>query len=158
MKTVFMNISVRPAVPSDLSRLRVILFDAWQEELPETEERFAEILSETRSRGHHVIVAAEESDRAPLGVCICEIQTKLSGARKAHVQSLAVDTAHRGRGVGTALLDECLRVATRANCKRLCVCPMDDKVEQFYRGFGFAERRWSGSQWAMPVPCVSRPG
>lgn len=58
------------------------------------------------------------------------------------IDSIAVDEAHRGRGIGRRLLDECKKLARRRGCcgLELQVNAQNARAMKLYRAYGFAEK------------------
>jgi ribosomal-protein-alanine N-acetyltransferase len=63
------------------------------------------------------------------------------GADAAHVDELVVDQAHRGRGVGSALLREFLDRMRARSCAEVSVgvMPGNRDAQRLYREIGFTE-------------------
>lgn len=93
----------------------------------------------------HLLVA--ESGRAIVGFVSIEIVTKLhpdeEQAPYAYVSDLVVLPQHRGRGVGTALLERAEVCARNAGVSvlRIAVFVKNQEAARLYRRFGFADYR-----------------
>ena len=59
-----------------------------------------------------------------------------------YIDSIAVDEAHRGRGVGRRLLDECKAIARQRGCcgLELQVNALNARAMKLYREYGFSEK------------------
>lgn len=95
-------------------------------------------------RGGHALVWEENG--AVAGVVIYrERQTggPVKMERKTfYIDSIAVDEAHRGRGVGRRLLDECKAIARQWGCcgLELQVNALNARAMKLYREYGFSEK------------------
>lgn len=156
--------TVRPMIASDLSAVSIILRDAWGDRLPETESRFQSVLDEMGAKSHFPSVATlttrggarpsnDPSDPSSpregteiAGVCVCEIQTKLTGEKHGHIHTMAVHERHRGMGVGTTMVKRCVEFAKARGATCIRVCPWNDSVAKFYEKCGFEEIKWKGTQ------------
>lgn len=59
-----------------------------------------------------------------------------------YIDSIAVDEAHRGRGIGHRLLDECRAIARQRGCcgLELQVNAANARAMKLYREYGFGEK------------------
>ena len=59
-----------------------------------------------------------------------------------YIDSIAVDEAHRGRGIGRRLLDECRAIAQKRGCcgLELQVNAANIRAMKLYREYGFGEK------------------
>lgn len=59
-----------------------------------------------------------------------------------YIDSIAVDEAHRGRGIGRRLLDECKAIARKRGCcgLELQVNALNARAMKLYREYGFGEK------------------
>ncbi|WP_419503215.1 GNAT family N-acetyltransferase [Candidatus Allofournierella excrementavium] len=59
-----------------------------------------------------------------------------------YIDSIAVDEAHRGRGIGRRLLDECKAIARNRGCcgLELQVNAANARAMKLYREYGFGEK------------------
>lgn len=59
-----------------------------------------------------------------------------------YIDSIAVDEAHRGRGIGHRLLDECRAIARQRGCcgLELQVNALNARAMKLYREYGFGEK------------------
>lgn len=59
-----------------------------------------------------------------------------------YIDSIAVDEAHRGRGIGCRLLDECKAIARNRGCccLELQVNAANARAMKLYREYGFGEK------------------
>ena len=100
-------------------------------------------LAEVGTR-HYLI--AEESGTDPAhpdreGPRIIGYAGLLAGLGEAEVQTIAVDPAREGGGLGTALLTELLREAARRQCDDVVLEVRADnpRAQKLYRRFGFVQ-------------------
>ncbi|MBN1614522.1 MAG: GNAT family N-acetyltransferase [Deltaproteobacteria bacterium] len=91
---------------------------------------------------------AQDDDRT-IGYCIATVDGSAG-----EVDSLFVDAACRGRGIGEALMSRALERLEAQNCEtvRVSIAEGNEDALGFYRRFGFAERltvmqRRQGKVW-----------
>ncbi|MBP7149524.1 MAG: GNAT family N-acetyltransferase [Acidobacteria bacterium] len=118
------RLALRRAVAADVPRLARLLAELGAEGSPDdlatNEPRyrsaFAEIDADARQ---HLVVA--ELDGRIVGTLVLIIIPNLTfaGRRVAQVENVVVDPAHRGEGIGTALLLWAMGEARRQGCYRL---------------------------------------
>jgi GNAT superfamily N-acetyltransferase len=58
------------------------------------------------------------------GAIVAALRTRIA-ASLAHVEALYVDPAHRGRGIGRALLERCEQIANYYNCHKVSAAVFD---------------------------------
>ncbi len=89
--------------------------------------------------GMHLLVA--ELAGAVVGTVTLVVVPNLTHFAKpwAQVENMVVDEELRGRGLGRALLDRCIGLATEAGCYKVQLQSANQRLEahQFYQGFGF---------------------
>lgn len=93
------------------------------------------------------------AEGAPVGAAVCvEGFSTFAGRPLVNVHDLVVDAAHRGRGIGTALLTEVERRArARGACRiTLEVNAANEGAQRLYRRLGFGP-------WEAPTLFVARP-
>ena len=97
-----------------------------------------ELLAKNRERDLRVELAVDPAAGAPVGYCVA------SGAAGGHgeVESIFVDAAYRGRGIGGALLDRAAAWMDELGTieQALSVFAANDRVLPFYARHGFAPR------------------
>ena len=88
-----------------------------------------------QGRGRHY-VAAEEGNKL-----VGYAGMMLPGGRQAEVLTLAVSTAHWGRGIGSTLLTDLLDEAGRHDCTEVILEVRADnpRAQNLYRRFGFSD-------------------
>jgi GNAT superfamily N-acetyltransferase len=90
-------------------------------------------------------------DPDPIGIAVLAYTWTLEhGGRVAWLDELFVDAAHRGRGVGLAMLRRALEVAAAAGCRAvdLEVDADHERAEHLYEREGFrllSRHRWAKS-------------
>lgn len=154
---------IRPATRADLPLLRRMLWAAafWQEP---SEANYAEgdlerhglaFLLEEWGRPGDTGVIAESEAGEPLGVAWYRFWTEerhFYGYVSPEIPELGIAvTGHaRGRGIGTRLMDELLRVAERSgqSAVSLSVVP-ENPALRLYERFGFRKVGQSGDAWVM---------
>ena len=137
---------VRPAMPGDAADLTAILREAAQERwsiVTQPEEVPTIEAEETRIAGRSLqggaVLVAERTDRV-VGFCDVVRPRRRAAAHVADV-GLTVAAAHRGKGVGHALLLEAERWAQRAGVERLTmgVLAHNERARRLYASLGYVE-------------------
>ena len=84
-----------------------------------------------------LIAYVAESDGKKVGYCVATVD---GGAGE--IDSLFVDEAYRGKGVGKELTSLALKWLDKQNCEtiRVSIAQGNENAFGFYRHFGFAER------------------
>jgi ribosomal protein S18 acetylase RimI-like enzyme len=85
----------------------------------------------------HLVIA--ETDGLPIGYALCGLFQPCFGARSFDMQHLFAETAFRGRGVGTSLVEACKLKAKEMSCAYLTVSthPNNQAAASFYETKGF---------------------
>ncbi|RUP47769.1 acetyltransferase, GNAT family [Jimgerdemannia flammicorona] len=101
-------------------------------------------LSRVISSPHNYVFVAEASaDSDILGTLTLTTAPTITGVR-AHIEDVVVDSAARGRGVGSALIMEAVRIANshelRAMSVDLTSRPERVEANQLYQKLGFQKR------------------
>jgi len=123
-------------------------------------EDYSPSLADAESRARHtdVLVAVDEQDRLMGAVALVlnggPYAELASADDEAEFRMLAVASQARGRGVGTALIRECLARARSAGKKRMVISTGDNMTaaHRRYEALGFSrspDRDWS------PLPGVT---
>jgi [ribosomal protein S18]-alanine N-acetyltransferase len=127
------TVHLRPMVSGDLAavlELERAIFpdDAWSPGM------FGEELA-LEGKGRHYVAAEEEKKLVGYAGMM------LPGGRQAEVLTLAVEEAHWGRGIGSALLTDLLGEAGRAGCTEVFLEVRADnpRAQNLYRRYGFGE-------------------
>jgi RimJ/RimL family protein N-acetyltransferase len=136
---------VRPAAPRDASSF----LELWRAVV--AEKRYVRTERVTSSAGHYRrrFRRSWTSDEAELVAVLGDrvighlnVSREESPATR-HVASLGMSVApdHRGQGVGTELMNECIRWARAVGVEKLAlsVYPDNDRALALYRRFGFQE-------------------
>ena len=128
-----MSVRLRPMGPADVEavlELERTLFpdDAWSPGMFESELAL-------EGHGRHY-VAAEEGSKL-----VGYAGMMLPGGRQAEVLTLAVDSGHWGRGIGSALLTDLLEEAGRRDCTEVFLEVRADnpRAQDLYRRYGFTD-------------------
>jgi len=102
-----------------------------------------------------LLLVARDDDGAVVGMVslLFSVSTAL-GAPAAVLEDLVVDPAHRGRGVGGALLDAALAAAIDRDCARVTLLTDADNTggQALYAGRGFARSSMMAMRLALPPP------
>jgi ribosomal protein S18 acetylase RimI-like enzyme len=135
-----MDLRIRDAVPGDEASIVALIQElgaASDYESPIREEHAAAYLA---SPGCGVLLAEEEGEA--LGLLSYSIRFDLfHAANSCLIDELVVGQAHRGRGVGSALIQEVIRRATSAGCIEVSVTTMPDNeaAQALYRSHGLVD-------------------
>ena len=121
------RVSVRRAVPSDLDGIRAVEDASFAN--PWNAEAFAEAMA---APGRDVLVAVAGSEVAGYAVVT-------AGEGEAELANLAVGAAHRGAGVGEALLARAVDVARGRGARRVLLAVRGSNLVamRLYERFGF---------------------
>jgi ribosomal protein S18 acetylase RimI-like enzyme len=104
-------------------------------------KHFSEFTFEKRMEGlnkrDRLIAYVAQDNNENVGYCIATVDG-LNG----EVDSLFVEAAYRGRGVGEELMSLALKWLKEQKCEtvRVSIAEGNESVHDFYRKFGFAER------------------
>jgi ribosomal protein S18 acetylase RimI-like enzyme len=150
------SLLVRVAGPADfaaVARVTVAAYDA--DGQLKGEHGYAEVLADVAGRAAHgtVLVAVDAATGDVLGsvtfVLAGTRYAQMAGPGEAEFRMLAVDPAAQGRGVGAALVQECVARAGRLGSSAVVICVRGgfaQSAQRLYRRFGFVrqpEKDWS---------------
>ncbi len=92
--------------------------------------------------GSFVLLACEDGVSVGVAVCFWGFST-FAGKPLINIHDLAVTSAHRRKGVGSALIEEVLRRAREADCAKVTleVHDANDRAKRLYKRMGFGP--WS---------------
>jgi ribosomal protein S18 acetylase RimI-like enzyme len=148
--------TIRPAQPEDHERLGDLTAAAYRDDgLLDfgAEDPYLEVLRDVARRAEHaeVLVAADASGTVLGGVAFVAGPGPFADVARegeAEFRTLAVAPDGRGRGVGTALVRECIDRARALGRQRVVLStqPMMHAAHRVYERFGFRrapERDWS---------------
>ena len=137
------NLRIEPATLDDLSELTELLFDLFTQEADFTPDRERQwrglrLILEQPSRGRIFVI---RNDRMIVGMI--NILITISTAEGGFVlllEDLVVHRDHRGRGLGTRLLEHAIAYAREKKFLRITLL-MDpnDELLAFYRRHGFVD-------------------
>jgi GNAT superfamily N-acetyltransferase len=156
-----MTVVVRVARPeeyAEIGRLTVAAYRDSGQLGPETgyETTLADVAG--RATEGTVLVAVDGGSGRLLGAVTFVLPgsryAELARAGEAEFRMLAVDPAAQGRGVGRALVADCLRRAAEAACEAVVICYRDfvSSALRLYTGMGF--ERVPELDW-RPMPEVN---
>lgn len=130
---------VRPATTDDRAGIRRVLLELHPDGVDGV--TLPQVRQEART-----FVATD--DERVVGVAVA---TLVDYGREAYgsIEELVVESRSRGRGIGRALLDQCLRWLEASGAEVVFVSALDDEVAAFYLSAGFA--RCTGP-WLFWVP------
>lgn len=150
------TVTIRPARTDELTAVGALTVAAYQAEQL-APESYAASLADAQSRALHtdVLVAADGHDQL-IGAVALVLHggpyAELSrGEDEAEFRMLAVGPQARGRGVGTALIKECLTRARAAGKRRMVISTGENMTaaHRRYEALGF--RRTAELDWC-PLP------
>lgn len=152
-------ITVRTALPAEYAAIGELTFAAYAaDDLLANDSGYAAELRDAAHRAAHcdLLVAVDEQGRLLGTVTFClpgSPYAELSREGQAEFRMLAVDPAHRGRGVAARLVRECLELAVRHRAKSIVLSTKAQMstAQRLYDRFGF--RRVPQLDWA-PMPGV----
>lgn len=152
------DFEIRPVHESEYAALGEITVEAYDRDgfLDGPDDPYADFLRDVAARASEAeVLVAAEGDRLLGGVTMVPpgaVGAQLAGAGEAEIRALAVDPAGRGRGVGTALTDGCIALASETfGAKRVVLCSLYSMkaAHRIYLRRGF--RRAPELDWE-PVP------
>ncbi|MGW4499386.1 GNAT family N-acetyltransferase [Micromonospora sp. NPDC004336] len=150
------GLSVRRAGPEDfaaVARLTVAAYEA--DGQLKGEHGYAAVLADVAARAEHgeVLVAVDGAGGGVLGSVTFVLPgsryAELSRPGEAEFRMLAVDPAAQGRGVGAALVEDCVSRATELGCTAVTICVRSGfatAAQRLYERRGFVrvpELDWS---------------
>lgn len=96
------------------------------------------------------------NDDATVGVAVCfRLFSTFAGRPLLNIHDIAVDRAHRGRGIGTRLLQAVENAARDSGCCKVTLEVREDNpdAERLYRRFGFGDPNGTATHFLdMPLP------
>jgi GNAT superfamily N-acetyltransferase len=107
--TLFMSISIRPAIPADIDSLLRLMShmqndDPWEQ--PFSELNVRKNLTELFQNSHYGVIYVACDQQVPIAYLVVCFDFSLEYRGKgAWVDELFVEPTHRGQGIGTQLLD-----------------------------------------------------
>ena len=83
-----------------------------------------------------------EVENRPVGMAIFFVRSSLSSGRKMVIDDIVVESGHRRRGIGRALMKRCISLATEhgLDCVELACSLSKPDLHSFYEGLGFRHR------------------
>lgn len=150
--------TIRPARPEELAAVGALTVAVYRAEQLAPEDYSASLAdAENRARHTDILVAVDDQDRLMGAVALVlngGPYAELALAQdEAEFRMLAVGPGARGRGVGTALIQECLARARAAGKRRMVISTGDNMTaaHRRYEASGF--RRAADLDWS-PLPGV----
>lgn len=130
---------IRPAEPADAETVAVLLHElGYSVAVDQIAQRLAGFRD---SRSDHVLLGTENEQT--LGLIAVSVTPLLVEGASARITALIVDEAHRGAGIGGALVAEAERLAQAAGCSVIQVSsgkrPERASAHRFYRQRGYAD-------------------
>jgi ribosomal protein S18 acetylase RimI-like enzyme len=149
-------LEVRVATPTEYDEAGELTARTYLDE-GYADEHYAAVLRDVAGRAEDATVLVADLDGRLAGTVTFALggtaYANVAGADEAEIRMLATTSAMRGHGVGTALVEECVRRAEQAGCSvvRLSTQPEMTTAQRIYQRLGFVrtpDRDWS------PVPGV----
>ena len=134
------DITIRDAAPADVDALLALLRQLDPPgEAPDAAAALAALAAIDRQPGMRLVVA--ELDGAVVGSLVMAVLPNLTHQAQpwCQMENLIVDEAHRGRGVGRALMEWCEAAARDAGCYKLQFQSRNHRRDshRFYRRLGY---------------------
>jgi glucosamine-phosphate N-acetyltransferase len=132
---------LRPCRRDDFDGVLALLRQLWPDK-PLDPAALRAIFGQTLSSGNPVYLCAAENGTI-VGFGSLTVRSSLwQEGNLGHVDELVVDAAHRGRGIGTQLLEGLVALAKAKGCRRI---ELDsafhrDEAHRFYEKRGFENR------------------
>lgn len=127
---------IRPGRLDDSERVFALLKQLASSYAPDKaafDENFAFLVADADTS---LLLVAEDATGLVLGYALTTISPLLyTNGRSAQLQELVVDDAHRGSGVGTALIEEIERICRETQVKQLTV--PSRRSADFYERLGY---------------------
>ena len=147
---------IRPALPEDASAILAVQAEAaaerrtiatQPEEIRSAEEESARLAAASPREG--ALLVAEEAGRV-VGICGLARGRRVANAHTADV-GLTVATAHRGRGIGRALMLAAEAWARDAGVRKLTlgVFADNERARRLYRSLGYVEEGLRRGQYVL---------
>jgi ribosomal protein S18 acetylase RimI-like enzyme len=131
---------IREACPDDVPRILDLIRQLGETDQPGQNASPGHVLSTLAHPAVLILVA--ETGGVVVGLLSCTVRPNLyHGSDAAHVDELVVDRDHRGRGIGSLLLQEFLRRMQAQRCAEVSVGVLQDNLgaQSLYRKLGFIE-------------------
>ena len=134
-----MDITVRAAVDRDLPAVHALYQQLYAElDLP-LDDRARGQWADTLATPRRTVLLAE-ADGVPVGTADVTVMANAARARPyLLVENVVVDAAHRGRGIGRALLDAARERARAAGCYKVQLSATEDSAYAFYEAAGMQD-------------------
>lgn len=139
-----MSTTLRTATVLDCTSIARMVHEAWpnNHSIETTAAKISSALDRRAAEGQHTFVA--ETEGVAVGTVTVHVRTRMKGLKRdATIHDMVVSKEWRGKGVGTRIMAEAVRVATEEfGCRWVEVTPETEKLEEFYRRVGFARGPW----------------
>jgi ribosomal protein S18 acetylase RimI-like enzyme len=139
--------NVRIATDRDIPAIACLIqqLAAHDHATPPDRDTLVQVLHTLLARDNTLYVVAEAKEGGPLlGVMQLDFRlTTWEAAPYAYVEDFIVDEAHRGMGIGSAMLDLAERLARERGCVRMDLDVLQESVDsqRFYARHGFVDQR-----------------
>jgi GNAT superfamily N-acetyltransferase len=146
---------IREATPEDFGEIARITVDAYRGLDTWVGDWYATVLADVARRAETNTVLVAEEDGRILGAVTLVMEGgfwfewRFGEDGDCGFRMLAVDPPAQGKGVGSALVKECLERARRAGRTRMCIgsTPWMTTAHRIYAGLGFQRRPEIDQQW-----------
>ncbi len=151
---------IRFAGPEDAATILAFIRDlaAYEREPDAVEVTEAELAAQMREPSPPFECLLAEEDGEPLGFALFfHTYSTWRGRRGVWLEDLFVPPAHRGRGVGAALLTELARIAVDRGCARFewSVLDWNEPAIRFYRSLG-AQPQDEWTRWRLDGAALAK--
>lgn len=127
---------IRAARPADADRVYALLEQlepAYSPDRPAFNANFPKLLNDESTS---LLLVAEDAAGLVVGYALTTITPLLhANGSSAHLQELVVDDAHRGEGIGTAIVEEVERLCRERSVRQITVASR--RSADFYERIGY---------------------
>jgi GNAT superfamily N-acetyltransferase len=136
-----------------LCELLALLFAQEAEFAPDAGKQAAGLRAVIYSPQVGLILVVKESDEIVGMVNLLFTVSTFLGAKVALLEDMMVHPGHRGKGIGTALLNAAIERAKAEGCARITLLTDADNAEAkaFYRRAGFVESTMTPMRLMLPL-------
>jgi len=130
------RIAIRMAAAKDIAIAKV-LYGQLAPDVSNVDRDFPTIV-----RDPNCICLLVETQSRPIGMAMCYVRTSLSSGKKMIIDDIVIDYSYRGRGIGSSVVEHCLRLAREQSldCVELACSLSKSELHRFYEKIGFKHR------------------